>query len=142
MTQGNKSFVGERPNSKGFTEVSTSEIEELANSIVKKEDENDIISENFDIPLNMFWDNLFSDKAKFSLAAFMETQGEKEIVMDPWKEQKEENKKEEDKKEDMTKEQSNNTGFVETPSYDQQKLEKQMRLKVNVRGVPFCSSSR
>lgn len=97
----------------------------------------------------MFWDNLFSDKAKFSLAAFMETQGEKEIVMDPWKEQKEENKKEEDKKEEMTQEQSNNTGFVEatgsiveTPSSDQQKLERQMRLKVNVRGVPFCSSSR
>lgn len=68
----------------GLVEVSHDQIEELAASIEKREDEYDVLSEISPISVQMFWDNFFADNAKFSLAHFLEELKEKNIVMGKW----------------------------------------------------------
>lgn len=101
------------------------------------------MAEIFEIPVAMFWDNFFADKAKFSFGSFLEAQGEKEIVWDTWVELKEENTEEVLNKSPNSENGIEESKFVASVSTsDVTKLSRQIRWKVNIKGVPFCSSSR
>ena len=106
----------------GLVEVSVEQVEELAASIIKREDEYDVLSEISPISVQMFWDNFFADNAKFSLAHFLEEIKEKNIVMgkwEPWEEDKE--------------------NPVEEGA---ERIKRELNFTCAIKGVPFCSSSR
>lgn len=54
-----------------LVDVPDSVVQDAMDKVDKKEDEFDVIQEIFPIPLKMFWDNFFADKAQFSLGDFL-----------------------------------------------------------------------
>ena len=154
-SQGRKSSKSTTNNSKsdekGIIEISDAEIQEIADKIEMNEEENTILDDIFPITLDMFWDNFISDNAKYSLGKFLEDQGEREIELDPWaSNQVEENKDQANQlPESIAPLPSVASGVAPSPVVQHQKTEeneikmkRQMRLRVNIKGVPFCNSSR
>jgi hypothetical protein len=125
----------------GLIEVSEEDIQALSDKVVKQEDEFDVMAEILPIPIHLVWDNFLADKAKYSFVQFMEDAKEKDVVLDPWTPMDQD----EGKKEEVESEKSTNPadGVAPTPinlsdvRTQEENMKRQMRLKVNIKGVPF-----
>ena len=136
-------------------DISENEIQEASDEVTKEEDEMEVLNEIFPISLKMFWENFFSDNAKFSFADHLEENKEKEIKLDMWHkqncnpdqgsgEQKEannsENEKEISKEELKVDEKKDN--LEAKISDDEEKFRRELNFIAKVKGVPFLSSSK
>ena len=97
------------------------ELINLAKSIKPEKKEYDILQSTFSVSLEKFWDLFYSDDASFSFKHFHIIQKQKDIKVSNWEEDKAESKEEDD---DITT------------------FKRNFNMKVAIKGVPFCSSSK
>jgi hypothetical protein len=123
-----------------LAEVDDAQLQELGNSIMKEEDEFDIVLDFFPISLQTFWDNFWIDDAKYSMGDYFAEIKEKDIVTTKW-EHEASPQTDEVNVEEIKGEVYPIDGAVEelAPMTDNQlqKLKREMKMIVAIKGVPF-----
>jgi len=133
-----------------YVDVNEEDVKALMDNVTKEEDEFKIIEEVMPISLNVFWENFLSDNAKYGIQDFLAEKGERDIVMQNWKQAptNEETKggatppspkaeSQEDNDENKEKGKEDEPRVEKDQPQDKENLTRDLNFVANVRGVPF-----
>lgn len=129
-----------------LVEVDDVQLQELGSSIVKEEDEFDIVFEIFPLPLQAFWDNFLSDDAKFGFTEYFTEKKEKDISITKWEPDNSDHENQINNCEEIKGEGPLVEGVAQEPIRQLEnqlvKFKREMNMIAAIKGVPFWSSSK